>query len=383
LHLESLRTIQWRNIEDGTVDLSPRVNVLIGGNGQGKTNFLEAVQYLALGRSHRASRDEEIVRFGGDRFFVCGVGQGDAGVGFRIEVGFTPPRSKRLKVDGNPVGRLTDLLGTLACVSFGPEDTELARGGPQLRRRYVDYALAQTSRQSLQELTEYRRAVHQRSALLREVRGGEAEVGRQLAVWDEQLVSTGLAIIGRRAEALADLGPRALAAFGQVGPALRLRLRYAVHAAGRAYDVLDELPVLARELVDGTVERTFRDRMRERRAGERARGQSLVGPHRDDLTLTLESRDLRRFGSQGQCRAAAIALKMGQAEFIAARRGDRPVVVLDDVFAELDERRARAVWEAVCQRHQTFLAMPRRGDLAVGADDALFEVTAGHVRRAS
>src|SRR4030095_12103900 len=157
LHLESVRTSGWRNIEDGAVTLSPRVNVLVGGKGQGKTNFLEAVQSLALGRSHRGSRDEEIVRFGGEHFYVCGVGQGDAGETLRIEAGFTPPRSKRLKVDGRPVARLTDLLGVLACVSFGPEDAELTRGAPQLRRRFIDYALAETNRASLEVLTQYRR----------------------------------------------------------------------------------------------------------------------------------------------------------------------------------------------------------------------------------
>jgi len=106
-----------------------------------------------------------------------------------------------------------------------------------------------------------------------------------------------------------------------------------------------------------------------------------VGPHRDDLELWLDGRDLRRFGSQGQCRAAAVALKMAQAEFIAARRGDRPIVVLDDVFAELDEARAQALWASVCERHQTFLAVPRRSDLQLGTGDAVFTVHAGVIER--
>jgi DNA replication and repair protein RecF len=381
LHLESLRTVQWRNLEDRKIDFSPRVNVLVGGNGQGKTNFLEAVQYLALGRSHRGSRDEEIVRFGGDHFYVSGVGQGDAGGTLSIEAGFTPPRSKRLKVDGRPVARLTDLLGVLACVSFGPEDAELTRGAPQLRRRFVDYALAETNRASLETLTQYRRVVQQRAAVLRDVHGSEAEIDAALAVWDAELVRLGLDLTRRRAEAIAALTVEAQSAFAALGSGLRLGVRYAVHAVGHGFDAAGELDRLREELESGAAETAFRQRLRHRRAAERARGQTLVGPHRDDLELELEGRDLRRFGSQGQCRAVAVALMMAQAEYIGARRSDRPIVVLDDVFAELDEARATALWTAVCERHQTFLAVPRRSDLHLGSGDAIFAVEAGALRR--
>jgi DNA replication and repair protein RecF len=380
LHLGSLRTVQWRNLADAEIELSPRVNVLVGGNGQGKTNFLEAVQYLALGRSHRGSRDEEIVRFGADHFFVRGVGRGERGEPLSIEAGFTPPRSKRIKIDAQPVARLSDLMGVLACVSFGPEDAELARGGPQHRRRWVDYAIAETSRSGLQVLSEYRRVVQQRAALLRDARpGGDAGI----EVWDAEQVRLGLDVVARRADALGDLGARAAAAFAMLGSGLSLRLRYAVHALGRSFDVETEIDALRRELEDGSAAAAFRERMRQRRAAERARGASLVGPHRDDIELALDERDLRRFGSQGQGRAAAIALKMGQAEFIGARRNERPIVVLDDVFAELDEARAAALWAVVCERHQTFLAVPRRGDAQLGRGDAEFHVDAGVVRRRS
>lgn len=382
MYLTTLRTTGWRNLVDANTELSPRVNVLVGGNGQGKTNFLEAVQYLALGRSHRGSRDDEIVRFGGEHFFVRGVGQGDGGQVLSIEAGFTPPRSKRIKVDGRPVPRLTDLMGVLACVSFGPEDAELARGAPQLRRRFLDYAIAETSRAGLDVLGEYRRAVQQRTALLRDPRGGP-EAERSLGVWDDEQVRLGTEVVARRADALADLAPRAGAAFASLGSGLRLRLRYAVHATGRTYDAETEMDALRAEVADGRFATAFADRMRQRRVAERARGQSLVGPHRDDLELWLDDRDVRRFGSQGQGRATAIALKMAQAEFIGSRRADQPVVVLDDVFAELDEARAGALWNVVCERHQTFLAVPRRSDAQLGHGDAVFRVEAGVLHRES
>ena len=381
MHLKSLRTVQWRNIEDAEVEFSSQVNLLVGGNGQGKTNLLEAVQYLALGRSHRGSRDEEIVRFGADHFYVRGVGEGDAGETFSIEAGFTPPRSKRLKVDQQPVARLTDLMGVLACVSFGPEDAELTRGAPQHRRRYVDYALAETSRASLRLLAEYRRSLQQRAAWLRDARRGDAELERGLAVWDDEQVRLGCEVVLRRAAALADLGPRARATFAALGGEAPLGQRYAVHAAGRSFDVEGELDELLEMQRRGALEAAYRERLRQRRAAERARGLCLVGPHRDDVELLAAGRNLRRFGSQGQCRTAAVALKLAQAEFIAARRQDRPIVVLDDVFAELDETRAGALWEAVRGRHQTFLAVPRQGDLDAGQAGAVFRLQAGRVCR--
>jgi len=381
VQLRSLRTVQWRNLESARFEFSPGVNVFLGGNGQGKSNFLEAVQYLALGRSYRGSRDDEIVQFGTDHFFVQGDGQGDAGEAFSIEAGFTPPRSKKLKVDGRPVVRLTDLTGILACVSFGPEDTELARGAPDHRRRYLDYSLAETSRPSLEVLADYKRALQQRSALLRSD-APDVHVEQGLAVWDAELVRLGTDIIRRRAEALVDLAPRVRHLYATLTDGLQLRMKYAMQAIDETLMAETELEGLLTEEAAAAMSRTFQQRLRNRRVAERVRKQNLVGPHRDDVELLLDGQDLRRFGSQGQCRAAAVALKMAQAEFILARRNDRPIVVLDDVFAEFDEERARALWEMVCEKHQTFLAVPRESDLAFGRGDAVFHVQAGHVERA-
>ncbi len=379
MRLGSLRTVQWRNLEDREHQFSEGVNVLVGGNGQGKTNVIEAVHYLALGRSHRGARDDEILRFGGEHFFVRGDGEGDAGDVFSIEAGFTPPRAKRLKVAGQAVTRLTDLAGVLACVSFGPEDAELARGAPQQRRRYVDYALAETSRTSLNALAEYRRVLQQRGAWLRAARRRPPLAGEpDLRVWDEELVRTGAEVVRRRAEALVDLAPRVEECHRRLGGGEALCLRYAVHATGRRFQVGEELLEF---LAAGGLEAAFAARLRERRAAELAQRVNLVGPHRDDVEIEVGARDLRRFGSQGQCRTAAVAMKMAQADFIRAQRRDRPVVLLDDVFAELDEERAGCLWEVVCREHQTFLAVPRRSDLRFGDGDAVFRVEAGRLLR--
>ncbi len=377
MRLGKLRTVQWRNIADGEIEFADGVNVLVGGNGQGKTNVIEAIHYLALGRSHRGARDDELPRFGADHFFVRGEGDGDAGDAFSIEAGFTPPRSKRIKVDGRAVTRLTDLAGVLACVSFGPEDAELARGAPQLRRRYLDYTLAETSRTSLNALAEYRRVLQQRGALLRASRRGE--VAPALRVWDDELVSKGLDVTRRRAEALLDLAPLAERAHAELGGSEPLELQYAVHATGRSFRVGPELATLLQDTT--AMHDTFAARLRERRVAEIARKVCLVGPHRDDIGLVVGDRDLRRFGSQGQCRTAAVALKMAQAGFIRAQRRERPVVLLDDVFAELDEKRSRCLWDVVCREHQTILAVPRQSDLQFGPGDTVFRVDAGRLIR--
>ena len=234
--------------------LSPRGNVLVGGNGQQPILWRRCS--TGARRSHRGSRRQ--IGAGGDHFTRWG-GQGDAGETLSIEAGFTPPRSKRLKVDGRPVTRLTDFLGVLACVSFGPEDAELTRGAPQLRRRYVDYALAQTSRSSLELLSQYRRTLQQRSALLRDARRRDDEIDRGLEVWDSELVRLGLALVERRATAIAELTAAAQAAFAELAPGVRLQVRYAVHAAGRSFDAAD-------------------DWKRSRRSGDRRDGGELPGP---------------------------------------------------------------------------------------------------------
>jgi DNA replication and repair protein RecF len=376
VRLEAIRTVQWRNIEDREYACSPGVNILVGGNGQGKTNFLEAVQYLALGRSHRGARDEEIIRFDADHFYVRGDGEGDAGESFRIEAGFTPPRSKKLKVDGRPLTRLTDLTGVLACVAFGPEDAELARGAPQLRRRYIDYTLAETSRPALQELTEYRRALQQRGSLLRDG-GRQADLNGALQAWDDELVRRGCAVVVRRAQALLGLGEHARAVYAQLGDGAELGLHYRVHVLGRRLEVGAPIRELLESSAEAELAAAFRVRLEARRVAERVRKANLVGPHRDDLELELDGRDVRRYGSQGQCRMVAVALKMAQAEFIREERQERPVVVLDDVFAELDESRAKRLWEFVRSQHQAFVAVPRRSDLAFGEGNAVFRVEAG------
>lgn len=381
MFLRSLRTVQWRNLEDGEHHFSAGVNVLVGGNGQGKTNVIEAVHYLALGRSHRGARDDEILRFGGDHFFVRGDGEGDAGDSFSVEAGFTPPRSKKLKVDGQPLARLTDLAGVLACVSFGPEDTELARGAPLLRRRYVDYTLAETSRSSLKVLTEFRRVQQQRGALLRASNRGASNLEQGLQVWDEELLRFGCEVMRRRGEALVDLQPRAERFHERLGGRGPFRMAYVAQGLGRRIAVGPELLDLLGD--QETLEKLFRGRLRERRIAEIAQRMNLVGPHRDDVELEVDGRDLRRYGSQGQCRTAAVALKMAQAEFIREHRRERPVVLLDDIFAELDEERAGCLWEVVCREHQTLLAVPRRSDLRFGEGDAVFRVDAGRLTRES
>jgi hypothetical protein len=262
--LRSLRTTQWRNVQDGELEFSPGVNVLVGSNGQGKTNVLEAVMYLALGRSHRGSRDEEIVRFGGDHFYVRGVGQRDAGEVFEIEAGFALPRSKRLKVDAQPVARLSDLVGVLACVAFGPEDSELSRGGPQARRRYVDYALAETSASSLQLLSDYRRAVQQRNALLR----ADAVAGSKCGTRRSKTRPPGWRGVPKPDRVAG--GPPRSRPWPETS---RLTLAYRVHAIDRSID-LRTGGGAAENARGRRVRCPFHLRLRARRAAEIARRQS-------------------------------------------------------------------------------------------------------------
>jgi DNA replication and repair protein RecF len=231
----------------------------------------------------------------------------------------------------------------------------------------------------LKALTEYRRVAQQRGALLRTgLRDAEA-LEQGLRVWDEELLRFGAEVMRRRAEALVDLQPRAEKFHARLGGHGELSMRYVAQGLGRRFSVGPELVQAFGDAED--LQGLFQERLRERRPAELARRVNLVGPHRDDVEFEVDRRDLRRYGSQGQCRTAAVALKMAQAEYIREHRRERPVVLLDDIFAELDEERAGCLWDVVCREHQTLLAVPRRSDLRFGEGDAVFRVEAGRLTR--
>lgn len=352
---------QFRNFAELDLRFPAEGVAVVGDNGSGKSNLLEAIYYLEIFRSFRGATDEQLVRFGADAMFIRGrfeeIGSGRE---HEITAAYEPrTRRKRITVDGVEPERLAHAIGGLGAVVFSPSDLAIVGGPPGERRRFLDIVLSLNRRGYLEALQRYRQVLRQRNALLR---SGAAPAA--LAAWDGALVEWGSRVVAARADWVAlrsELFARCYAGIGG-GLAARLIYRPAVPLAGGARPASEPDVALA-----------FGDGLRSQAARERERGLTLVGPHRDDLLVLAAGADgeidLREYGSGGQLRTAAVALRMIEAQTIREARGRPPLVLLDDVFAELDPGRSRRILSLLeaTERGQVFLTAPKPADLG---DDA-------------
>ena len=326
--------------------------VVIGDNGQGKSNLLEAIYYLHLLRSVRGTRDVDVVRFGAPGFHIAARTAG--GANHEISAGFERQgRRKRVKLDGAEPQRLSDALGALPCVLFSPADVELVAGSPAARRRYLDILLALSSRPYLGALQRYRHALAQRNAALREAgKSSGATAAQRIAVWDAPLAHHGAVLWLERVQWAEHAGPRFATICAAIGEQSPVSIRYATSLEPGSRAVVDVEAALASSLA-------------EKRALDVRRCLTHTGPHRDDLALTLAGRELRAFGSAGQQRTGAIALRLLEGETLRARLGVAPMLLLDDPFAELDVHRSGRILELLAgqSRGQTVLTVPRASDI--------------------
>ena len=310
MHLAHLRLRDYRNYARLDVDFAPGFHLLLGDNAQGKTNILEAVYLMATLRSFRGVGGAQMIRHGQSGYFVGGkvVAQGDR----EIKMYWSLPERK-LSLDGQPVRKLTDYLGTLRTVVFCTEDLQLVKGTGRSRRRFLDLLLSQTHPGYLPLLQRYARAVRSRNALLKQRVIDEAA----LEGFSREMIKAGDEIIRFRHE----LVPR-------VSPLARLAYRQISHGAEELR--LDYLP---------SVKKDFAVELAQARARERTYRSTLIGPHRDEVDLHLNDQPAAQFGSEGQKRTLAIALKMAQAEYLSGLHGSPPVLLIDDVMGELDAKR--------------------------------------------
>lgn len=370
--VRALRLEDFRNYDRLQLDLERGLNFFVGPNGSGKTSVLEAVSYLSVARSLRGASDNEVVRWGRSGFGV-GADCGGEGSSRTIVLRYEKGAGKSVTIDGEAVGRLADLLGIVRVAWFSPEDTWITKGGPGERRRFLDMALCQLDPVYLNELSSYRRALRQRNEALLSWAPDE-ESDRIVNVWTERLKSHGSVVIARRLGFL---------------PRLRdevARFHREISGGGDEIDIRYRSGALERcggESGDAALEETaerFERALAAVEADERRRGFTLVGPHRDDLEVRLSGRVLRTFGSQGQHRTAAIALKLGEASVLDAGGGG-VVVLLDDILSELDDERGSALVGIVSEFGQALVTSTREGPPEMRRA-ATFRVTAGEVARA-
>jgi len=351
--LRELRLRDFRNFGEQRLELPDDGVLIVGRNGSGKTNLLEAIYYLETFRSLRGARDDQLVRFDADGFHLRGrFERGPVAEPREVSVGYDGrTRTKRVMIDGIEAERLGDAIGRACVVAFSPADVTLVSGGPSERRRFLDIVLCLNRRGYLDALQRYRQALKQRNAMLKD--GAEAAL---IEAYDAGLVDAGATVMHERAEWVA----RHEALF---------RDRY-LHVAGRTAAMryrpaprADEAPAERAgwaELLGGALRRHL--------PRDRERGVTSTGPHRDDVELSLgeEGLDLREYGSGGQQRAAAVALRMVEAETIRRARGVEPIILMDDVFAEFDAERSERVLELMdeTERGQVIMTAPKEADVS-------------------
>jgi len=359
VRLSALVLRHFRNLGNQELEIPREGLALVGDNAQGKSNFLEAIYYLETFRSFRGARDEQLVGFGQEVFRVAGSTDAGAEQGDTVEVAAAFERRgkrKKVSVDGREAERLGDALGRLAAVVFSPADVELVSGGPRERRRFLDIVLSLNQPGYLAALQEYRQVLAHRNAALK-----EGEPTSVLAAWTPGLVRSGAQVIAARKAWIEGSNAAFSDYYVRVSQEARARMTYRSSVQLAAAGTTEEIA------------QAFQDALAEGVERDRRLGTTGVGPHRDEVRIDLESGggiDLRDYGSGGQRRTAALALRLVEAKTIRERRGATPVILLDDVFAELDAGRSERVLEVMEREEagQVLLTAPKEADVRLRRD---------------
>jgi DNA replication and repair protein RecF len=400
MYVSHLSLLDFRSYEAVDVELEPGPNSFVGRNGRGKTNLVEALGYVATLGSHRVANDTPLVRAGAERAVVrTRVVRGDRASTVELEI--TAGKANRARVNRGQLGRARDVLGILRTVLFAPEDLALVKGDPDGRRRFLDQLVVQLLPRAAGVLTDYERVVRQRSALLKSLRGHRA-AGRSpdlsaLEVWDARAAQLGAQVLAWRTALVRSAQPLLASAYEQVSDAdgdARMAYRSAVLPGG---DRTDGAAGEAEARTPAELEKILAAAIEEQRPQEIERGQSLVGPHRDDLLLTLGELPAKGYASHGESWSVALALRLaafrllgGGTEPLEAdgvfwdpdHGSDAdPVLILDDVFAELDVRRRERLAELVAPARQVLVTAAVPQDVPEMLMGARFEVTPGRVER--
>ena len=314
--IKSLELNNYRNYTELNLNFDKGVNILYGENAQGKTNILEAIFMSATTKSHKGSKDKEIVNFNSEEAHIKTILDKD-GLERRVDMHLRKGRSKGIAVDKVRLKKATELLGILNIVFFSPEDLNIIKNSPAHRRHFVDMELCQLDHIYLYDLNNYNKIINQRNKLLKEM-GFNPEYREMLKIWDSQLVSYGKKIIERRRQFIEDLNVIIKGIHRKLsGNRELLRIKYEPHTEASEYE----------EVLKKNIEKDIKMKM------------TTAGPHRDDFIFFSNDIDVRVYGSQGQQRTAALSLKLSEIELVKQLTKDNPVLLLDDVLSELDSNR--------------------------------------------
>lgn len=352
--IQSLAIENFRNHARAILKFGDRMNAILGDNGEGKTNIIEAISYLCLTRSFYAATDSVALQQGKERFLLRGEFTGDGGTTWAVDVEYDRTALKKtVSVNGIVEDSLSSVIGKFPAVILSPEQNGITFGGPAERRRFLDVVISQSSKVYLEELLEYRRVLRQRNKLLAEAKLQRRVPSKELVVWDDGLVKRGVKIMIRRRDFLESILPAVKENYGQL-------------AANREKPSISYVPSF--QIEDWTdapsLEKLFRKALEQTKESERKTVSTMVGPHRDDIDLRVDGLELKYFASQGQHKTFLIALKLAEFGYLKEIRQETPLFLLDDVFSELDEHRGQHVVGLVSNASQTFVTT---------TDERLFE----------
>lgn len=350
MQIEYLVLQHFRNYDQAEICWQPGLNVLCGANAQGKSNLLEAIVYLSLAASFRHASEGELILWQQPYFYLKGrIASARDGL-VVLSAAYHRQGRRRWLVNGQPRRRLAEVVGLLHTVIFSPEDLQLIKAGPALRRRFLNEQMCQLSPAFCQLLQQYNQIVKQRNYLLKQLHAASfAAAAEALAPWDQQLCAAASQIIVQRARLLARLAPLAADLHQSLAGQEELSLAY--------QSSLGEIPVAeAASLEVAEVAEQLRLQLEHKRPVELLRGQTLCGPHRDDLAIRIGGAEARHYASQGQQRTAVLALKLAELELAQQRRGEYPLLLLDDVLSELDALRRQRLLQLIAEKTQTFIS---------------------------
>jgi DNA replication and repair protein RecF len=387
VHVAHLSLHDFRSYVDAEVALAPGVTAFVGRNGQGKTNLVEAVDFVARLGSHRVAGDAPLVRAGAEHAVVrlAVVRDGREAV---LEVQINPGRSNRARVNRSPLPRSRDLLGLLRTVLFSPEDLALVKGDPAERRRFLDDLLVQRAPRFAGVRSDYDRVLKQRNSLLKTARLGGRSGGGQsalstLSVWDAHLASSGSELLTARLRLVDELRPHLARAYDAVAgdehtEASQVRAVYKPSFELPGAATPPDGPAGGPSYDRGVVGEALLAEVGRRRDEEVERGISLVGPHRDDLVLTLGTLPVKGYASHGESWSTALALRLASYDLLRAG-GDDPILILDDVFAELDVDRRDRLAELVAGAEQVLVTAAVPDDVPAALAGVRLDVVDGKV----
>jgi DNA replication and repair protein RecF len=374
MHVTALELTDFRSYEHLQVELDPGVNVLLGRNGQGKTNIAEALGFLATLGSHRVASDQPLVRHGAAQAVVRAAVERDERR-LLLEVEIVPGKSNRARINKSPLPRARELLGVLRTVVFAPEDLALVRGDPDGRRSFLDQLMVLRTPRLAGVKADYEKVLKQRNALLKSVGGTRGQFDEStLSVWNDHLVELGSELLEGRLNLVRELREPVQNAYADVAPSSGdAQLDYrASWVAGPPLDVVDRVDIAA----------ALRAALGDVQRDEQQRGITLVGPHRDDLVLLLGDHVAKGFASHGESWSMVLALRLASFALLRSE-GDDPVLILDDVFAELDTMRRDRLAAMVVGAEQVLVTAAVAEDIPQTLTGVRFTVDSGQVRRDS